>query len=93
MIRRIMAALGLLAFAITLLGGLLAGNTFESILSRGLWAMVLFCALGWVVGAAAQYVVREYQTAQSREVLGPPQPDAHASSAPSASDNSTSSAS
>ena len=54
------ATLGLLAFSIAVFGGLWAGNPVGLILSRAIWSLVIFCALGLVVGAAAQAVVEEY---------------------------------
>ena len=54
------ATLGLLAFSIAVLGGLWAGNSVTLILSRAIWSLVIFCALGLVIGAAAQAVVEEY---------------------------------
>ena len=78
MVRRAMAVLGLLAFTITILGGLVGGNRVEFILPRALWAMVLFCFLGWIVGWCAERVVAEHRAKQREEILGPaeePAPD------------------
>lgn len=54
------ATLGLLAFAVAVLCGLWAGNSPTAILSRAIGSLVVFCALGLAVGAAAQAVVGEY---------------------------------
>ena len=71
MVRRAMAVLGLLSFTITILGGLAGGNRVEFILSRALWAMGLFCLLGWIVGWCAERVVAEHRTKQREQILGP----------------------
>ena len=52
--------LGLLAFSVAILGGLWTGNPVTEILSRAIWSLVVFCALGLAVGAAAQAVIGEY---------------------------------
>lgn len=54
------ATLGLLAFSVAVVGGLWAGNSATVILSRAIWSLVIFCALGFALGAAAQAVVEEY---------------------------------
>jgi len=54
------ATLGLLAFSVAVFGGLWVGNSATDILSRAIWSLVIFCALGLVLGAAAQAVVNEY---------------------------------
>ena len=54
------ATLGLLAFSIAVFGGLWAGNSATAILSRAIWSLVIFCALGLALGAAAQAIVEEY---------------------------------
>lgn len=65
MIRTIMGVSGLLAFAITILGGVYAGNTFEFTLVRALQAMGVFCLIGAVLGWFAQIALREYQQQQA----------------------------
>ena len=72
MARRVMATMGLLAFSITILGGVVSGSSVEFILSRALWAMLGFCLLGLAVGWAAERVVREYRAKQYVEVHGYP---------------------
>ena len=54
------ATLGLLAFTVAVLGGLWVGNPATLILSRAIWSLVIFCALGLALGATAQAVVNEY---------------------------------
>ncbi|RME36405.1 MAG: hypothetical protein D6788_11690 [Planctomycetota bacterium] len=46
------AGLGLLAFGISTIAGLLAGNPEDVILSRSILALFLFCVIGAVAGAA-----------------------------------------
>lgn len=89
MVRRAMAVLGLLAFTITILGGLASGNRVEFILPRALWAMGLFCFLGWVVGWCAERIVAEHRTKQREEILGPAEEPVVAEVAPDAETNSS----
>ncbi len=93
MVRRAMAALGLLAFTITILGGLAGGNRVEFILPRALWAMGLFCFLGWIVGWCAERVVAEHRAKQRDEILGPAEKPAPAEAAPDDERNSSTSVS
>lgn len=76
MLRRTMGVMGLLAFAITVLGGLSGGNSVEFILPRALWAMGIFCLLGLIVGWAAEMIVQDHQAKLSAEVFGPKEGDA-----------------
>ena len=55
------ASLGLLAFTISLVGGLLARNPATVTLSRGILALFLFFLIGLVLGTVAQRVIREYE--------------------------------
>ncbi len=89
MVRRAMAVLGLLAFTITILGGLAGGNRVEFILPRALWAMGLFCLMGWIVGWCAERVVAEHRTKQHEEILGPAEEPAPAEAAPDDERNSS----
>ncbi len=89
MVRRAMAVLGLLAFTITILGGLAGGNRVEFILPRALWAMGLFCFLGWIVGWCAERVVTEHRVKQREEILGPAEKPAPAEAAPDDERNSS----
>jgi hypothetical protein len=54
------AALGLLAFTITVTAGFFTGNPITTTLSRSILALFSFCFLGLVLGAAAQAVVTDY---------------------------------
>ncbi|MGI0149375.1 MAG: hypothetical protein ACREDF_07585 [Thermoplasmata archaeon] len=55
------ASLGLLAFAVTSVAGLVTGNPVTVTLSRSLFALFVFCLIGLVLGGAAQLVVTEYE--------------------------------
>ena len=63
------ASLGLLAFTITVIGGLFVQNPLTVTLSRSVFALFVFCLLGLVLGAMAQRVVDEYETNQREEIL------------------------
>lgn len=63
------ACLGLLAFGVAILRGLWVGNPVEETLSRALWASVLFCGLGLVIGMAADQVVNEHVKKRREEML------------------------
>ncbi len=54
------SCLGLLAFMITVSAGMAVGNPFGVTMSRAIWALLVFCALGMVLGACAQSVVHEH---------------------------------
>ena len=73
LVRRIMVTLGLLAFAVTLLGGAVADNSLEFTVLRALRALVGFAALGAVLGWAADRVVREHRALQYQEIFGQPE--------------------
>lgn len=53
------ACLGLFAFSITVVAGLWVDNPPMVTMSKAVWALVVFCALGLVVGACAQSVIGE----------------------------------
>jgi len=59
--------LGLMAFAVCILGGLCVGARAEVVIQRGLQAMIVFCLLGWVVGWAAEAVVYERVRKEAHE--------------------------
>ncbi len=60
MLAKLLAAiLGLMSFAVCLLGGLSVGARAEVAIRRGLQAMIVFCLLGWLIGWAAEAVVLE----------------------------------
>lgn len=58
--RSVAAALGLLAFSVTIFAGLWVHNPVIVTLSRAVTAMVIFVFIGLVTGWAAQTVVREH---------------------------------
>ena len=68
MIRRAGACLGLFAFCITVLRGLAVGNPPTAILSKALWAMVLFFALGLVMGYLANLLFNEHEVRRRTEL-------------------------
>lgn len=68
MIRRTGACLGLLAFCLTIVRGMGAGNPPEVILTRALWAMIIFFLLGLVLGFAGHLAINEH-TANRAKVL------------------------
>lgn len=74
------AALGLLAFTIVLVGGVITQNAATVTLSRGLIALFLFFFIGLALGAAAQRVVAEYEQKRTEELNS--RPSAGADSAP-----------
>ncbi len=68
MIRRAGACLGLLAFFLAIVRGMGAGNPPELILTRALWAMIIFFILGMVLGYAGHLAISEH-TANRAEKL------------------------
>ena len=68
MIRRAGACLGLFAFCAAILRGLAAGNSAEVILTRALWAMAGFCALGLILGYFGHLIVVEYEASHARRL-------------------------
>lgn len=58
--RALGAALGLLAFSTTIIAGLWVRNPVSVILARAIWAMLVFCVIGLVLGWVVQVVVREH---------------------------------
>lgn len=61
------AGLGLLAFCITAVAGLLVQNPVTVTLSRSILALFLFCLIGFAVGAAAQVVIRDHERRRESE--------------------------
>lgn len=55
------AGLGLFAFAVATLSGLFAGNPVDTILSRSILALFLFCFIGFLLGTVTQMVVSEHE--------------------------------
>ncbi|MBN1490654.1 MAG: hypothetical protein JXA69_12115 [Phycisphaerae bacterium] len=72
MVRCCGACFGLLAFAVTILAGLYAGNPVTTTLSRSLWAMVAFLCLGSFLGYVALRVVDEHAVRRRNELFGDP---------------------
>jgi hypothetical protein len=66
------AVLGFLAFGVATVTGVICGNPPEVVLGRALWALVVFCMVGLVVGAAGQAVANEFERRREAESLGPP---------------------
>jgi Ni/Fe-hydrogenase subunit HybB-like protein len=62
------ACLGLLAFTIALVGGLVSQNPATVVLSRGILALFLFFFIGFALGAVAQRVVAEYERQRKEEL-------------------------
>ena len=62
------ASLGLLAFAVATISGLLVQNPVSMILSRGIFALFVFFIIGMVLGHAAQMVITEYESGQQSEI-------------------------
>lgn len=62
------AGLGLLAFAVTVIAGLIARNPVTVTLSRGILALFLFFMIGLVLGLVAQYVINEHETAREARI-------------------------
>jgi len=69
MIRVSGAALGLLAFAITIGVGLYVGNPAEVILLRAIQALFVFCLLGLSVGWIAKRLLDEHACFIHQEML------------------------
>ena len=66
MIRRAGACLGLLAFCLTIVRGMGVGNPPELILTRALWAMIIFFVLGMVLGYAGHLAITEHTTNRAK---------------------------
>ena len=62
------AGLGFLAFTITAFAGLLVQNPVTVTLSRSILAFFVFSIIGLAVGAAAEFVVREYEKDRESEI-------------------------
>jgi len=68
MIRRIAGAMALLVFAVCLVTGTQAGNTFGTTISRALIAMAVTLVIGLVVGAMAQAMLNENIQAEEKKL-------------------------
>jgi len=69
MVRLSGAALGLLAFGITILLGLLAGNPVDVTLMRAVRATFAFCLIGMAVGWVASRVLDEHALRRNAELF------------------------
>lgn len=65
MARRIAAVLALVVFAVCVIAGLGAGNTFETVLTKALVGMAATFGVGLVVGAVAQKMIDENLAAEA----------------------------
>ncbi|MBI4717313.1 MAG: hypothetical protein HY763_05875 [Planctomycetes bacterium] len=66
--RYVGAGLGLLAFSVSVVAGLVVQNPPIVTLSRSILALFVFCFLGLVLGYAAQLVVREHEKGREAEI-------------------------
>lgn len=66
--RYVGATLGLLAFAIATVSGLLVQNPVSVTLSRGILALFAFCIVGMALGHAAQIVIAEHESDRRSEI-------------------------
>lgn len=70
MVRLCAATLGLFAFAVSIVLGLMTGNPTNVTLVRALWAMLIFCMIGLCVGWVAYRVLDEHAVHRHREMFG-----------------------
>ena len=72
------AALALVVFAVCLIAGMNAGNSFETVLTKALVAMAATFVIGLVVGAMAQKMLDENLASEAARASAPdsqkPQP-------------------
>ncbi len=64
------ASLGLFAFAVAGVAGLLARNPIETVLSRSILALVVFCVLGLLLGGVTEWVIAERERQRESEIRG-----------------------
>lgn len=62
------AMLGLFAFSVTIVAGLIAGNGATVTLSRSIAALIIFSLIGWILGIAARAVIGEYHKKKADEI-------------------------
>jgi hypothetical protein len=62
------AGLGLFAFSVTVVAGLLVQNPVTVTLSRSILALFTFCIIGFILGTAAQLVVAEHARKRESEI-------------------------
>ena len=70
MARRMAAALALVVFAVCVIAGLGAGNSFETVLTKALGAMAATFVVGLVVGVMAQKMIDENLAAEAAKAAG-----------------------
>lgn len=70
--------LGMLAFSVSIVVGLWAGNPVAVILSRAVWALCVFCVIGLLVGGVAQYVINDYGRRRYQQITASPENEASA---------------
>ena len=66
MVRRLAATMALVAFAVSIVAGWEAENTFATIVSKALLALVVTFVVGLVVGTMAQKMLDENMAAAGR---------------------------
>jgi hypothetical protein len=76
------ASLGLFAFTVAVIAGIYVQNPVSVTLSRGIFALFLFCGIGLILGAAAQTVVNEHEQKRESEILDKYRNDAEDSPEP-----------
>ena len=64
------AGLGLFAFAVASIVGLLVRNPIDVVLSRSILALVVFCGLGLLLGGVAELVLAERRQQRESEIAG-----------------------
>ena len=69
MTRKIAVTSALLVFAVCVVVGMQAGNTFSGVVSKALMAMVVTLAVGLVVGAMAQKMLDENLDTERKKKL------------------------
>ena len=68
MTQRIASSMALVAFAVCLVGGLQAGNTFTTTVTRALVAMIGTLVVGLVIGAMGQRMLEENLGAEEKKL-------------------------
>lgn len=69
MVRLCGASLGLFAFSVAIIQGLMVENPGDVILVRAMWALFLFCGLGLIVGWVANRILDEHAQTRYRELF------------------------
>ena len=62
------AGLGLLAFTVTILCGLIVRNPVSVVLSRSIFALFTFCLIGIILGTFARWIVSEHERSQAQRI-------------------------